>query len=127
MSLILSGTQGLQFALLAPGRVHGCLGLWLGLRDYAPVRRARPVLVAVFVMLPLLSAAGFLQMKRAIIAASLTRLVPDASLVEHRAALDGWRHDLLIAYLLLIVTAFAAGQLRNGFDRRVSRKATSDA
>ena len=127
VSLLLSGTQGLQIALLAPGWVHGCLGLWLGLRGYAPVYRAKRVLIAVFVTLPLLSAAGFFQMKRAIIAANLAGLVPDASLVQYRAALDGWRHDFLIAYLLLIATAFAAGQLRNGFDKRVSRKAAGDA
>ncbi|MEM5369119.1 hypothetical protein V4C53_24245 [Paraburkholderia azotifigens] len=127
VSLLLSGTQGLQIALLAPGWVHGCLGLWLGLRNYAPVYRAKTVLVAVFVVLPLLSAAGFFQMKRALIAAGLTALAPDATLVRHRAALDGWRHDLLIAYLLLIFTAFAAGQLRNGFYKRVSRKTAGDA
>jgi adenylate cyclase len=126
VSLLLSGTQGLQIALLAPGWVHGCLGLWLGLRGYTFVYRAKAALVAVFVILPLLSAAGFFRMKRAIIAASLTGLVPDQSLVRHRAALDGWRHDLLIAYLLLIATAFAAGQLRNRFVKGVSRKATGD-
>jgi adenylate cyclase len=127
VSLLLSGTQGLQIALLAPGWVHGCLGLWLGLRGYAPIYRAKPVLVAVFVMLPLLSAAGFIQMKRAIIAASSSALVLDENLLRHRAGLDGWRHDLVIAYVLLIVTALVAGQLRNGFDKRVSRKATGEA
>src|ERR1700744_2152516 len=30
--LLMSGTQGLQLALLAPGWIHGCLGLWFRLR-----------------------------------------------------------------------------------------------
>ncbi|WP_414143606.1 hypothetical protein [Burkholderia stagnalis] len=35
VSLLTSGTQGLQIALLAPGWVHGCLGLWFHLRRHA--------------------------------------------------------------------------------------------
>src|SRR5580692_1099618 len=34
ISLITSGTQGLQLALLAPGWIHGCLGVWFRLRHY---------------------------------------------------------------------------------------------
>ncbi|WP_332452210.1 hypothetical protein [Burkholderia ubonensis] len=64
VSLLTSGTQGLQIALLAPGWVHGSLGLWFHLRRYALVRRAKFVLLAVLVVLPLLSAAGFVHMAR---------------------------------------------------------------
>jgi adenylate cyclase len=127
VSLLFAGTQGLQIALLAPGWVHGCLGLWLGLRGHALAQRAKPVLLAACVLLPALSALGFVQMKRAITAAHATRLALDASLVEHRAALENWRHDLLAIYVSLIVTAFAAGQLRNWLDRRAYRKAPGNA
>lgn len=113
VSLLTSGTQGLQIALLAPGWVHGCLGLWFHLRRHAPLRRAKRVLVAVVVLLPILSAAGFVQMARGIAPAHRAVRAPDAVLVAHRAALDGWRHYLVIGYLSLIATAFAGGQLRN--------------
>ncbi len=39
VALITTGTQGLQLALLAPGWVHGCLGLWFRVRHYAPMRQ----------------------------------------------------------------------------------------
>jgi adenylate cyclase len=41
ISLITSGTQGLQLALLAPGWIHGCLGLWFRVRHHAKVQRGR--------------------------------------------------------------------------------------
>lgn len=113
VSLLTSGTQGLQIALLAPGWVHGSLGLWFHLRRRAFFRRARFVLLALLVLLPVLSAAGFVQMTRAIVPDSLAVPAPDAALVAHRAALDNWRHLLVAGYLSLIAIAFAGGQLRN--------------
>lgn len=123
VSLLVSGTQGLQLALLAPGWVHGCLGLWLHLRRYAPLRRAKLALLAILVLLPVLSAAGFVQMARAIVPGN-TVLAP--ALIEHHAALDNWRRFLLIAYLSLIATAFAASQLRSRVLKRGSREASSE-
>lgn len=116
--LITSGTQGLQVALLAPGWVHGCLGLWLRLRHYAMVRRAKPALLALLVFVPLLSAAGLVRMTRAVVASRASLPAPDPKLAAHQLALDAWRHNLLILYLLLIVSAFVAGQLRNRLARR---------
>ncbi|WP_311767878.1 hypothetical protein [Burkholderia cepacia] len=113
VSLLTSGTQGLQIALLAPGWVHGSLGLWFHLRRRAFFRRARFVLLALLVLLPVLSAAGFVQMTRAIVPESLAVPAPDAALVAHRVALDSWRHLLVAGYLSLIAIAFAGGQLRN--------------
>lgn len=113
VSLLTSGTQGLQIALLAPGWVHGSLGLWFHLRRRAFFRRARFVLLALLVLLPVLSAAGFVQMTRAIVPESLAVPAPDAALVAHRAALDSWRHLLVAGYLSLIAIAFVGGQLRN--------------
>ncbi|RKP51249.1 hypothetical protein D7S89_06840 [Trinickia fusca] len=122
-SLLVSGTQGLQLALLAPGWVHGCLGLWRHLRRYALLRRAKLALLAMLILLPVLSAAGFVQMARAI-ASGHTGLAP--ALIEHRAALDHWRHLLLTGYLLLIAAAFTAGQLRNRIFKPGSREASSE-
>ncbi|WP_232465905.1 hypothetical protein [Burkholderia ubonensis] len=126
VSLLTSGTQGLQIALLAPGWVHGSLGLWFHLRRQALVRRAKFVLLAVLVVLPLLSAAGFVHMARAIAPGSLAVPAPDAVLVAHRAVLDTWRHFLVIGYLSLIGAAFAAGLLRNGFSRVDSHDVRSE-
>jgi adenylate cyclase len=122
ISLITSGTQGLQLALLAPGWIHGCLGLWFRLRHYATMRRAKPALFALFVLLPLLSAAGFIRMKRTIVAMHAILPVPDPKLVVHQVALDAWRHNLVVLYLSLVIGAFAAGQTRNWLERRRIRK-----
>ena len=127
VSLITSGTQGLQLALLAPGWVHGCLGLWIRFRHYGLVRRAKPVLITLLVMLPLLSAAGLFQMTRAVVAASALLPTPDPKLLAHHIALDAWRHNLLALYLSLVISTFVAGQLRNRLERRDPRKTSLDA
>ncbi|MBN3761827.1 hypothetical protein [Burkholderia sp. Ac-20365] len=116
--LLTSGTQGLQLALLAPGWIHGCLGLWFRLRHYPLAARMRPALLAFAALLPLLSAAGFIQMMRAVEAKNVLFRAPDPKLVTHQFALESWRHNLVALYLLLIVGAFVAGQVRNGFERR---------
>lgn len=123
ISLVTSGTQGLQLALLAPGWLHGCLGLWLRMRHHAMARRAKPVLTGMLVLMPLLSAAGFIRMKQAVMAASVGPLRPDPKLVAHQPALDAWRHDILMLYLSLLISAFVAGQLRNWLERRRLRRA----
>ncbi|MCX4160030.1 MULTISPECIES: hypothetical protein [Paraburkholderia] len=120
ISLITGGTQGLQLALLAPGWVHGCLGLWLRFRHHETVRRAKPILLAVLILLPLLSAVGFIQMTRAVEAAHVILPRPDAVLVEHRLSLDAWRHNLLVLYVSLIIGAVLAGHLRNWIERRAA-------
>jgi adenylate cyclase len=119
--LITSGTQGLQLALLAPGWLHGCLGLWLRLRHYPAVHRAKPALLAVLVGMPLMSAAGFVRMKRAVVAMHASLPAIDPKLAGHQVSLAAWRHDLVTLYLSLIVSAFVAGQLRNWLERRTSR------
>jgi adenylate cyclase len=48
----------------------------------------------------------------------------DPKLVAHHLALDVWRHDLVTLYLSLIVSAFVAGQVRNGLERRRLRKSS---
>ncbi|MEM5315177.1 hypothetical protein [Paraburkholderia sp. JHI869] len=125
--LLTSGTQGLQLALLAPGWIHGCLGLWFRLRHYAWARRMRLALLALVVVLPLLSAAGFLQMMRVV--EGTHRLLPpvDAALVVHQAALNGARHDLVTLYLALIASTLMLGQLRNALERRRLRRRSVDA
>jgi adenylate cyclase len=119
VSLIVSGTQGLQLALLAPGWIHGCLGLWFRLRHYPAAQRARPLLLAFLIFLPMLSAAGFLRMKQAIVAMHTVLPAPDPTLLAHQIALDMWRHSLVTLYLFVLVGALLAGLLRNWFERRL--------
>jgi adenylate cyclase len=120
--LLTSGTQGLQLALLAPGWIHGCLGLWFRLRHFAWADRMKPALLTWVILLPLLSAAGFVRMMHAVKAKSAVLAAPDPILVAHQLALNTWRHDLVTFYMSLIVSAFVAGQLRNGLERRRLRK-----
>jgi adenylate cyclase len=122
--LLTSGTQGLQLALLAPGWIHGCLGLWFRLRHFPLALRLKPVLLLLMILLPLLSAAGFIRMMRTVEAKSVVLASPDAKLLAHQFALNAWRRDLVTVYLTLIVGAFAAGQLRNGLERRRLRKSS---
>ncbi|MEX3982080.1 hypothetical protein AB4Y45_24220 [Paraburkholderia sp. EG287A] len=116
--LLTSGTQGLQLALLAPGWIHGCLGLWFRLRHHAWARRMRLALLIVFILLPLLSAGGFIHMMRAVEGASHLLPPVDAALVVHQAALNGARHTLVTLYLALIAGTLILGQLRNALERR---------
>jgi adenylate cyclase len=108
-TLARSGAQGWQLALLAPGWVHGCLGLWLSLQRFAPMRRARPILIAIMVLVPLLSAAGFLRMDRAVSIASATP-ASGALTLGARASLEPWREAIMASYIALIAGAFLAGR-----------------
>lgn len=125
--LLTSGTQGLQLALLAPGWIHGCLGLWFRLRHFPWTRRLRPALLAFVVLLPLLSATGFIRMMRAVEGKSRILPAADATLVLHQAALNAMRHNLVALYLTLIASALMLGQLRNAFERRRLRKHSEGA
>jgi adenylate cyclase len=109
-NLIAGGTQGLQLALLAPGWLHGCLGLWITLRRFDAMQRIRYWLVAIVALLPVLAAGGFLRMATEVtdIAPSLPA-GPDA--VSAQAALAAWKSDLTTAYLGAILAAFALGRL----------------
>jgi adenylate cyclase len=104
-TLARSGAQGWQLALLAPGWLHGCLGLWLSLQRFALMRRAKPILVGIVVLVPLLSAFGFLRMDRAV---AITDIAAPS-----RPALEPWREAILTSYLALIAGAFVAGRARN--------------
>lgn len=120
--LLTSGTQGLQLALLAPGWIHGCLGLWFRLRHHAWARRMRLALLLLFVQLPLLSAAGFIHMTRVVEGKSHMLPPVDAALAVHQSALNGARYDLVTLYLALIASTLILGQLRNALERRRLRR-----
>jgi adenylate cyclase len=107
--LIASGSQGWQVALLAPGWVHGCLGVWLSIQHRPLAQRCRAGLLGLLVAVPLLSAAGFVRMEREVTDQRLSAAPRTPAVSE---ALAGWRHALLGAYGLLVIGAAAGGLLR---------------
>jgi hypothetical protein len=87
-NLLAAGTQGLQLSLLAPGWLHGCLGLWITLRRYPAMQRSKPLLIALVVAIPLAAAAGFVRMALAI--AALPPAAPSPALLAAQQALAQW-------------------------------------
>jgi len=65
-SLVSSGGEGRQIALLAPGWLHGCMGLAAAFRHRAGYQRWRWHLLLLAIALPLASALGFLSMTQEI-------------------------------------------------------------
>src|SRR6266581_8493299 len=59
-----SDGQGRQLGLLAPGWLHGCLGLNFAFGRRPLFRRMRPLLFGLALLLPVLAALGFLSMGR---------------------------------------------------------------
>lgn len=109
--LVASGSEGWQLALLAPGWLHGCLGLWISLRRLAWAQRSKPVLIALVVAMPLVAALGFFRM------ASEVDISPVAVALRQPAAglrpgLAAWQTGLMRGYLLALGLTLIAGQLR---------------
>ena len=111
-ALVGGGLQGWQIALLAPGWIHGCLGIWLNLRRSLVMRRLKPALVALMIGMPVLSALGFASMARTLQTAP--RAAPAAALAgEQRQTLETWRRGIVVFYFLLIAGAAGAGFYRS--------------
>jgi adenylate cyclase len=109
-SLQMAGTQGMQLALLAPGWLHGCLGLWITLRRFETMRRLKYALISATAGIPLLAAAGFFRMAGEI----SVRAAPaqaHASPAE-QAALAAWKDDLTLIYVCAIMAAVLLGRVR---------------
>jgi adenylate cyclase len=110
--LRVTGLQGLQLALLAPGWVHGCLGLWITLRRSRAIRRLKPLLLAVLVLVPVFAAAGFFRMEAQVAA---LHVPPSARIAggPESVALAAWKDTLIDSYLALILLAILLGRLRH--------------
>jgi adenylate cyclase len=109
--LIASGSEGRQLALLAPGWIHGCLGLDLSLRRRRQFQVWRRLFWVLAVVLPLCAAAGFLAMEREVSSLLgdpqwLDRLTLKLA-VEHRDLVRSRRDLLVDAYLVLVLTVIA--------------------
>ena len=117
-NIIASGNHDWQLALLAPGWLHGCLGLWISLRRYPTIYRARQLLIGVVVGIPLLSALGFAEMVRTVDAVQSVALPANPATIARTVALSLWERSLTTAYLAVVAAAFLAGFVRNQIEAR---------
>jgi adenylate cyclase len=113
-----SGAQGLTLGLLAPGWVHGCLGLRFAFGHRRLWRRLRMELFAAALLIPVLAGLGFVSMGREL-AAQLPTVERQAnpSAAQH-ASLDGMRHAALATYLALIGLVVLGRLVRRLDERR---------
>jgi adenylate cyclase len=115
-NLLAQGTQGMQLALLAPGWLHGCLGLWISLRRFATMQRLKPLLVALVIIIPLAAAAGFLRMADQVRSMTPPPVTPE--LLAERDALAAWADDLMRFYIGAVAAALLLGRVRAFATRR---------
>jgi CDGSH-type Zn-finger protein/ferredoxin/uncharacterized Fe-S cluster protein YjdI len=116
-----SDSEGRQLALLAPGWLHGCLGLNFAFGRRALYQRMRPLLFGAALLLPILAALGFLAMGRelAVLGANRAWLEAHVSLMnaDQQIRLGHIREGLLIAYFGAVGLVLAARALRSQLER----------
>jgi adenylate cyclase len=110
--LLSSGNTGWQLALLAPGWLHGCMGLNVALRHRAWYQRWRPWLIGFVIALPLSAAAGYWAMTREVEALGLVA-TPATLTTAQRVALGALRGNLLTAYFALLAAVLASRSWRD--------------
>jgi adenylate cyclase len=120
-----TGSQGWQLGLMAPGWLHGCLGLHFAFSRRPIYRQLRYVLFSVALLLPVLSALGFLAMGRELAAnpafAEAARVFLSPENAAQRLAIAQWKDGLLNGYFAIIGVAFIAREIRNLLERRRKR------
>jgi adenylate cyclase len=120
-----TGSQGWQLGLMAPGWLHGCLGLHFAFSRRGWYRQFRFVLFSAALLLPVLAALGFIAMGKELSASSaaaaeaLQYLSPENA--AQRLAIAQWKDSLLNWYFCIIGAAFIAREIRNLIERRSKR------
>ena len=116
-----SDAQGRQLGLLAPGWLHGCLGLHFAFNRRPLYRQLRFVLFGAALLLPVLSALGFIAMGRELatnaMAAAAAQAYFSPANAPQRIAMAQWRDGILLGYFAIIAAAFAARTVRNALER----------
>jgi adenylate cyclase len=116
-----SDNEGRQLALLVPGWLHGCLGVNFAFGRRVWYQRARPVLFAVALLLPVLGGLGFLAMGKELSADVANRAFLDSNAevdAATRVALLRVRDTLLALWFSLIAGIFIAREIRAMIERR---------
>jgi adenylate cyclase len=116
-----SDGEGRQLALLAPGWLHGCLGLNFAFGHRPLFRRMRPLLFGAALLLPVLAALGFLSMGRelAVLGADRAWLEAHVPLMNagQKIRLGHIRDGLLAVYFGAISLVLVARELRSVLER----------
>jgi len=116
-----SDGQGRQLALLVPGWLHGCLGLYLAFNRRAVFQRFHYVLFGAALLLPVLAGLGFLSMGKELAAYAADRAVLNAAVATdplQRLALARLRDAALAVYIAAIAAVFAAREIRAIVEQR---------
>src|SRR5215475_2346579 len=120
-NLWLADSQGMQLGLLAPGWIHGCMGLHFAFSRRPLYRELRYVLFAIALLLPVFSALGFIAMGRELstnpAAAAAAQEYLGPAHVEERMSIERWRNTLLVGYFAIIGATFGARAIRNLLER----------
>jgi adenylate cyclase len=116
-----SDSQGRQLGLLAPGWLHGCLGLHFVFNRRPLYRQLRYVLFGAALLLPVLSALGFIAMGRELAtnptAAAMAQAYLSPANDRQRVAIAQLRDGILLAYFAIVGAAFGARAIRNALER----------
>jgi adenylate cyclase len=120
-NLWLADSQGMQLGLLAPGWLHGCMGLHFAFSRRPLYRELRYVLFAIALLLPVFSGLGFIAMGRELAtnptAAATARDYLGPTHVADRVGIERWANQLIIGYFTIIGATFGARALRNVLER----------
>ena len=121
-SLVRDGSTGWQLALLAPGWLHGCMGLNVAFRHRAWYQRWRPWLIGAATALPLLAAAGYWSMIGEVAALQLAAPPRPPAPASQRESLGALRFELLTGYFGLLALVLVSRGWRDWTDWRSARR-----
>ena len=119
-----SDGEGRQLALLVPGWLHGCLGIYLAFGRRPLYQRLHLPLFALALLVPVLGGLGFLAMAKELAAnAPLHSRLDAIGVIEPaaRESLQHWREAVLAAYFAAIALVFGLRALRTFAERRDRR------
>jgi adenylate cyclase len=119
-NLARDGNTGWQLALLAPGWLHGCMGLNVAFRHRAWYQRWRWWLIGFATVLPLSAAAGYWSLLLDVRALGLVTLTAPVG-VGQRVALGELRENILSGYIAVIALVFISRTWRDWRNWRASR------
>ena len=117
-NLWIGGAKGLTLGLLAPGWVHGCLGLRFAFGHRILWQRLRLELFGAALLIPVLAGLGFVSMGRGLAARESVIERQPAANTTQRADLQAMRDGALATYLALIGLIVVGRLLRSVNERR---------